>query len=221
MDPMASLVRFLTCRKHLLLLAIYPLVGLGFSFCEARVTHAVYLMEWPLVDQMIPFVPWMVWPYVFWYLFVAFPFFWFGWRDGPAFTRYCAFLYGGMVSAYIVYLLFPNGQGLRPALEALGSGWDADILRWLYSHDSPQNVNPSIHVIDTLAVWIALSRDGVLGEKCWFRVVLAGLSLAIIASTVLVKQHSILDVFGGLIWGAVWYGVVYGQRSFSFRFSRS
>jgi membrane-associated phospholipid phosphatase len=121
-----------------------------------------------------------------------------------------------MSSTYVLYLLFPNGQHLRPSLDGLG-GWTIEAIRWLWSHDAPRNVNPSLHVIDTMAVWFALSRDKTLGRLPWFPVALAVVCLAIIASTVLVKQHSILDIFGGLAWSGVWYVLIYSRLSPFFR----
>jgi len=209
------MVGFLARWKHLFLLLLYPLVGMGFEFCEAAVTGPVSLMEWPGVDRLIPFVPFMIWPYLFWYLAITFTFAWLGWFDSAEFTRFTWFIYGGMTSAFVLYLVFPNGQALRPGLEGL-SGWDIDAIRWIYAHDTPDNVNPSLHVVDTLAVWFALSRNR-LGRLWWFRIVLAIVCLAIISSTVLVKQHSLLDVAGGLAWGGLWYALVYSRLSFLFR----
>jgi membrane-associated phospholipid phosphatase len=210
------MIGLLARRKHLFLLLIYPLVGFGFFYLKTFNTSPTFLMEWPMVDRAIPFVPWMIGPYFFWYLAVAFPFLWLGLRDGPGFTRYCWYIYAGMTSTYVLYLFFPNGQNLRPVLDSL-SGWDIDAVRWLYAHDAPRNVNPSLHVIDTLAVWFALGRDQTLGSRRWFRTVLTLVCLAIISSTVLVKQHSILDVFGGVAWSAVWYGLIYSRWSPFFR----
>lgn len=207
----------LTHRKHLWLLLLYPVVGLGFSACELLVPRVVHVMEWQPFDGWIPFVPWMVWPYVVWYLTIAFALGWTGWFDGREFRRLAAFLYLGMSSAYVVYLLFPNGQNLRPAIDSLGSGWDAEVLKWIYTHDTPTNCNPSIHVIDALAVWIALSRDRILRKRGWFQIGLIVLSLAIIASTVMVKQHSLVDVLGGLAWGGLWYVLIYSRWSPLFR----
>ena len=203
---------FLARRKHLWLLLVYPLVAFSFFYLKSFNTSPTYLVEWPLVDRAIPFVPGMVLPYLFWYVAVAFPFFWLGVRNGPEFTRYCWFVYGAMSSTYLLYLLFPNGQNLRPALDTL-SGWDIDAIRWLYSHDAPRNVNPSLHVIDTVAVWFALRRDGVLGSRTWFQALLAAICLSIIASTVFIKQHSILDIFGGVAWAGVWYVLIYSRWS--------
>ena len=57
------MIPFLARRKYLFLLLLYPLVGMGFAYCEATVTVTRYVMEWPAVDRAIPFLPWMVWPY--------------------------------------------------------------------------------------------------------------------------------------------------------------
>jgi len=203
-------------RKYLLLLILYPLVGLGFMFCEAQITGPVTLMEWPGVDRRIPFVPFMIWPYLFWYVAITATFAWLAWFDGAGFRRFTWFIYGGMTSAFVLYLVFPNGQALRPGLDAL-SGWDIDAIRWIYSHDTPNNVNPSLHVVDTMAVWFALSRDRHLGFRRWFQVVLAVVCLAIISSTVLIKQHSLFDVAGGLAWASLWYIPMYSRWSFPFR----
>jgi len=212
-------IPFLARRKYLFLLLLYPLVGMGFAYCEATVTVTRYVMEWPAVDRAIPFLPWMVWPYTFWYVLIAYAFTWTGWRDGPGFVRFSWYIYGGMASSYVIYLLFPNGEALRPALASLGQGWDFDLLRWLYTHDTPQNVNPSIHVIDTLGVWFALTRDRWWREHRGMRALLAVVCLAIIASTVTIKQHSVLDVLGGLTWSGLWWVLIYSRWSPFFRFS--
>ena len=204
---------FLSRRKHLYLLLLYPLVGLGFLYCRTMVTQPAFLIEWPDVDRVIPFVPLMVWPYVSWYFVVAFPFIWLGIRNGREFVRYCIFIFGGMTSAYLIYLLFPNGIALRPAYDSLGSGWEYDLLRWVYTNSTPRNVSPSIHVIDTIGVWIALTRDKTLWDRWWFKALLAAVCLAIIASTVTIKQHSVLDIFTGLVWSGLWYLVAYSRWS--------
>lgn len=203
---------FLAQRKHLFLLLLYPLVAFLFFFTKSLNQGPVYRMEWPGVDQAIPFVSWMVAPYFLWYAAVAFPFLWLGLRNGPEFCRYCWFIYGAMTSTYGLYLLFPNGQDLRPSLAGL-VGWDFDALRWLYAHDAPRNVNPSLHVIDTLAVWFALFRDRAFRSRWWAQALVAAVCLTIIASTVLVKQHSALDVVGGVAWAGVWWVVIYSRSS--------
>jgi len=198
-------------RPHFLLLLIYPLVGLLFAYCEMVVTHPKFVMNWPAVDSAIPFVSQMVWPYLFWYIAVAFAFLWLGFRDGKEFTRLAWFVYGGMASTCVIYLLFPNGETFRPSLAGL-DGWDIEALRWVYAHDTPENVCPSIHVIDTMAVWFSLARDRFLTARPWFPWVLGAVCVTIMASTVMVKQHSIIDVAAGLAWSGLWWLIVYWRR---------
>lgn len=211
------MVGFVARRPHLWLLLVYPLVGAGFAFCEWFIPvlgPGVTTVEWPQVDRAIPFVPWFVWPYFAWYILIAFTFVWTGWNtDGREFVRFSAFVYGGMTLSYIAYLVWPNGQALRPALSSLGPGPEADALRWLYTHDTPTNCCPSIHVIDMMAVWFALARDRVLGHRAWFRRGLAAASLTVIASTVLIKQHSVFDLLAGAAVSGVLYVLIYRFRA--------
>ena len=208
---MRGLYGYFARRPHWFLLLLYPVVGFCFFFFKEFNTAPAYLMEWPGVDRAIPFVPWMIVPYLFWYAAVAFPFFWLGTRDPSAFKRYCWFIYGAMMSTYVLYLLFPNGQNLRPSLDGL-DGWDVAAVRWLYAYDAPRNCNPSLHVVDTMAVWFALARDASWRKRPWLQTLLALVCVAIIASTVFVKQHSVIDILGGLAWSTVWWVIVYWRR---------
>lgn len=90
-------------------------------------------------------------------------------------------------------------------MAALGEGWHYDLIRWLYSVDTPTNSNPSMHVIDSMAVYLALKRDRWLSGRRAFQVANLVLNVVIIASTVLVKQHSIIDVICGLAFSWVLY----------------
>jgi membrane-associated phospholipid phosphatase len=208
---MSGALSYLVKRPHWFLLLLYPVVAFCFFYFKEFNTTPTYIMEWPGVDRAIPFVSWMIVPYFFWYIAVAFPFLWLGVRDPSGFTRYCWFIYGAMMSTYVLYLLFPNGQNLRPDLGGL-HGWDIEAVQWLYGYDAPRNCNPSLHVIDSMAVWFAMARDAYWRRRPWLQVLLAFVCLSIIVSTVFVKQHSIIDIFGGLAWSGVWWMIVYWRR---------
>lgn len=206
--------------SHFWWLILYPFIGWGFAFCEKAVPNVIHAMEWQPLDGWIPFVPWMVAPYLFWYVAIVLALSWTAFTDADGFRRLSWFLYIGMTFAYVVYLVYPNGQNLRPSLDSLGHTWDGELIRWIYTHDTPTNCNPSIHVIDTMAIWIALGRDKILRKHWWFQVVLAALALMIISSTVLLKQHSVIDVLGGLAVAGVLWVVLYSRFRFSFRFRK-
>ncbi len=190
--------------RHLLILLIYPLYFWGFQYVEQAVPVAKHIM-YVSADDYIPFVPLSIYPYLFWYLYIAAAIAYTGFANPKGFTQLMLFLYIGMGVSYGIYLLFPNGQNLRPALASLGEGLHHDLIRWLYRVDTPTNSNPSMHVIDSMAVYLALKRDQWLSGRRGFQAVNLGLNLVIIASTLLVKQHSVIDVICALAFSWVLY----------------
>jgi len=188
---------FLRRSQHLLLLLIYPLYFWGFQYVEHAVPVAKYVMYTP-ADDSIPFVPLAIYPYLFWYLYIGLAIAFTGFTDAKGFVQLLLFLYVGMGLSYVIYLLFPNGQNLRPDLASLGQGLHFDLIRWLYRVDTPTNSNPSMHVIDSMAVYLVLKRDPRLAPRRIFQGFNLALNLVIVASTLLVKQHSIIDVLCAL-----------------------
>ena len=98
-----------------------------------------------------------------------------------------------------IYLLWPNGQDLRPDLSQ-PRGLFEWMLAGLYDIDTNTNVLPSLHVSCAMIVifctWMtdSIRRKGV-------KAALTLLSLLISASTVFVKQHAIVDLAAGAILG--------------------
>ena len=76
----------------------------------------------------------------------------------------------------------------------------ADFWR-LYSTDTATNVCPSIHVFNSVTLMMAYYRSRIFEEprRRWMRPASAVLCLSIIASTVLLKQHSCIDVVMGIL----------------------
>lgn len=101
-----------------------------------------------------------------------------------------------LLTAYTTYLLFPVYLE-RPHLEV--SSFHAWLLSLEYL-DKPYNHFPSLHVAFS---WLAVHASQVSGR---FRVGLYVLAAGISVSTLLVKQHYIVDVLYGfaLAWIAWW-----------------
>ncbi len=95
------------------------------------------------------------------------------------------------VIAGIFWYLVPNGVA-RPLIK--GKSILKDIIRFIYKHDDDTNGFPSAHVFSTLICSYFLSIWNP-GAAYIFWIVAA----LITASTVLVKQHYILDILGGII----------------------
>ena len=157
------------------------------SGCDYWVSHCA-------LDDCIPFVDFFVVPYVLWYPFLLAVGLGLMRRDVPALRRYVRFLSAGFGCAMLFCVLFPNGQDLRPA------SFDREtVFTWLlariYAADTNTNVLPSMHAIGCAAACAAVGRSAPLRRWRLPCLLAAGL---ICLSTVLVKQHSVLDVLAGL-----------------------
>jgi len=180
---------------------------LGFFLMEALVpADCDYFVCWLPLDDRIPFLEFFVIPYVLWYPFL------FGTgmllllRDIPEMKRYVWFMIIGFGLTMLFCVLFPNGQNLRPEAFPRENVFTR-MIAGLYAADTNTNVLPSMHVIGSVAAAIAVCRSK--PNRRW-RVPAVILAVLISVSTVLIKQHSVLDVFVGLalcipLWFLIYY----------------
>lgn len=102
--------------------------------------------------------------------------------------------------ALACYVILPTGLDLRP-YRVYGSDLFAQAVRMLYATDTPLNVCPSIHVFNSVTLMMAYYRSRIFETpgRRWMRPASAVLCVSIIASTVLLKQHSCIDVLLGIL----------------------
>jgi membrane-associated phospholipid phosphatase len=152
-------------------------------------------------DDAIPFFAPAVVFYVLWFPLLFFSGLWLLLKDALNFRRYMFALAVCMTLAAVVYLLWPNGQDLRPDLSR-----PRDLFEWmlggLYRIDTNTNVLPSLHVACVVPV-VACLRSSPGIRRRWVPAAAGVLSLLVAASTVFVKQHAILDLAAGAVLGAV------------------
>ena len=94
----------------------------------------------------------------------------------------------------IIFLAYPT-TNTRPVIEGNGI-WDL-LAGWLYSIDAADNLFPSIHC---LVSWFCYL--GIRGRKeipRWYQSVSMVIAILVFASTLLTKQHVIVDVAGGIL----------------------
>jgi membrane-associated phospholipid phosphatase len=65
-----------------------------------------------------------------------------------------------------------------------------------------------MHVVLCVGVVLSVYGTGTIGSKLIKAAILV-LNILIILSTMLIKQHSVLDIIVGIPWGAAVYGLVY------------
>lgn len=142
------------------------------------------------LDRQVPFVPWMIVPYLsIDAFFVLAPFLC---RDREDLNLYSRRVTMAIVVAGICFLLIP----LRFAFDRPpANGWSGALLDAFASLDRPFNLFPSLHV--TLAVLLAdVFRRYTKGA---YRAVLSLWFVLVVLSTVFVYQHHLIDVAGGLV----------------------
>ena len=203
-----SVMDWLAEHKHLLLLLYYPVWFLWFQMLEKRNAHVTLWIKSPL-DDFIPFISVFVVPYVLWFLYVGVTLVVTGLKDKDIFIKLCVSLYVGMTISNIVYYFIPHGQPLRVPLTANETDFFSRIVYSLYSGDTPTNCAPSIHVLNSLAVNFAIQKSAFFKDKRFIRMGSHVLNVAIILSTMFIKQHSIVDVALGLVLGIGIYLLVY------------
>ena len=175
------------------LLMYIPVYLIWFVTVEHLVVEDYYVSYLPL-DDRIPFVPYIAAFYVMWYPYLLIPVLYLYFKDARAFVRHGVYLAITLSLCLGTYMAFPNGQDLRP--EDTGGGFCGWLLDMLYAADTNTNVLPSMHVVTCIGTSIA-AFDSERMRKVRWPVLILGVLIS--ASTVLVKQHSILDV----IWAAV------------------
>lgn len=151
--------------------------------------------ELPL-DDWIPFVEIFVIPYCLWYPMLLFTGLALMFFDVSQFRKYMRFLIYGFGVSLLICLLIPNGQNLRPSVFPRDN-FCCRILARIYAADTNTNVFPSMHVVGCGAALF-----GVWHTDCALRRLRGptlALCLLICVSTVLIKQHTVLDVVAGLI----------------------
>ena len=177
-------------------LALYVPVYLILFFTVEHLVTENYYVSWIPLDDKIPFCEYFVVFYSMWYPLLFAAGFYLMFTDGKRFNRYMYFLAVGFTASLVFCLIFPNGQDLRPD-PMPRQNFFTWLLGRIYAADTNTNVIPSMHVIGCFAASAGLLSSP--NAKRWIGWGSVALGLIICASTVLVKQHSILDVFIAII----------------------
>lgn len=200
-------------NKQLLWVLYLPVYLILFFTVEHIVTpESQYWAVHTALDDVIPFCEYFAIPYYMWYLFLGSVGVYLMIKDKNAFSRYMMFIAVGFTSALLFGLIIPNGQDLRPDIASLGrDNVFTRLMSGIYAADTNTNVFPSMHVIGSAACVCGLFDTDTLRKRKYTLLKIASVILAVLicASTVFVKQHSVLDIYGGLAFSAVVYVIIY------------
>jgi membrane-associated phospholipid phosphatase len=152
------------------------------------------------LDRYIPLVPFFVWFYVLYYPICFTPVLLV--RDSTAFRRIAAAFSIEFLSCFFIFYVWPSKME-RPTI--IGDGISHGLLRLVYSIDPGFNILPSLHVANVVLVSFLFFHYRRL--RMWIIVSLAAIFVCL--STLIVKQHYILDVMGGILLAIVSYRLAF------------
>ena len=166
-------------------LLFFPVYAGAGALAAASGRAAGLYADW---EQQIPFLPWMVWPYLSLFPLYLLPLFCLPPQSIAVLSRQSTFC---LLLAGAVFVLLPTRSGFAPLPAA---GLHAPVFALIGLVDTPHNLAPSLHVtfgaIILLACAAALPGRAALACRLWLPVMAA--------STVFVHQHHLLDAAAGL-----------------------
>ena len=213
------------------LIAFYYFVCILLYGATNYFLEPVIVLNGYFLDKYIPFCEIFVIPYFIWYVYLFGAFILFYIMSRKQFLIFCLYTFVGMMIAYMIYFVMPNGvgrqdeiyngkPGLRPDYsttekifdEEHGIGRDNILIRALgmiHNVDNPNNVWPSLHCYNAIVISIVLQKSRLFDKRKWVIISSWILTALICASTMFTKQHSILDMFGAILLAAAIYPVTY------------
>ena len=198
-------------HKYVWLALYFPAYILTFFIIEQNTPTSGYWVTDLPIDNYIPFVPGFAVFYIIWYpLFAAAGVPTLIW-DGDAFKRWMYYNMIVLTGTLLFDVLVPNGQHLRPEnveIDGLGT-W---IMSIIWAADTPTNVFPSMHVLGCMGDIVCVFDSKIF--KPWHRAVITVACVLCMASTVLVKQHALIDSIGGVAVAVPVLLIIYRKRIF-------
>jgi hypothetical protein len=180
-----------------------------FRYLERTVTTSYHVM-YSVIDSYIPFNEYFIVPYYFWFIYMTATLVYLFLKDAGEFYRYILFLAAGMSFCLFVCQIYPNGTDFRPVVDE-SKNWATKLVAFIHKVDTNTNVFPSIHVYNSIGTHIAICKSKYLSPIKYMKAFSLISLLSISASTVFLKQHSIIDVIGAIIIGYIAYILIYSK----------
>ena len=198
--------KLLNKYPHIKVIIIYSIFYLCFfMYLESR--DIVIFNTETFIDSYIPFCEYFIIFYLLWFIYIFFAVFYFTFFEIEKFIVVAKYLMIGMTVCLIIDLIIPNGISLRPALT--NDNIFQELVSFVYSLDTSTNVFPSIHVYNSIGCAIALCKYPGFKHPKLVKVIAIISAVLITLSTMLIKQHSILDAVGASILSIIMYVLVY------------
>ncbi len=183
-----------------------------FFWLEKTVTSDFHIIH-TAIDDLIPFSEYFIVPYCVWFFYIGGAIVYFLLTSKEDFYRMCAYLFSGMTVSLLICTVFHNGTDLRPVVDP-GKNIFTRMVCLLHGVDTSTNIFPSIHVFNSVAVHVAVTKSKNLSGRRAVRIASLIICVMICLSTVFLKQHSVVDVAGALVMAYLLYPLAY-TRSYA------
>ena len=146
------------------------------------------------IDEIIPFVP----AFIMVYIVVAYLQWGFGYfLSAREEKKTVAFIFLSEIAAkllcLLIFFLIPTTM-IRAEIN--GTGVFERLVGLVYLSDSPDNLLPSIHCLESYLLWRTMSL--LKRAPAWYKKITPVISLLVFISVLLVKQHVIVDIVGAI-----------------------
>lgn len=170
------------------------------------------------LDDVIPFCEYFVIPYLLWFVYISLVTLYLMHYDSAGFWCLAVMMFGGMTVCIILYIIFPNGLMLRSSVP------DRNIfcrmVNAIYLVDTSTNVCPSIHVLNSLSAHSALAHSPLTKDAHILKLSSFIFASLVCVSTVMLDQHSIIDVLCAILLFFVMEKIAYRQKDSEFTLRR-
>ena len=182
-------------RRKIILLILYLIFYQCFIYFITKFTPFEFNILVSSVDSQLPFIPGFIYFYIIWYLMLFFvPFILYKY-DELNFNKYILTTFIGITVCGIIYFVFPT---IIVRESIVVNNITTFLIELIYKLDTPAlNCLPSMHCLISFFFMIYCSLCKPLPIKYKFLINI--FSILVVISTVLIKQHFIIDVIAALI----------------------
>ena len=178
------------------ILEVYA-VYLVWFFAMEKIPNRNYHIVYSKLDDYIPFYKPAILMYSSWFLMLVVPFVYLLKRKSyDNLYNIIIPMFLAMYISLIIYVIYPTALDIR-VTDITGNDICSWIIRKIQGIDAPNNVCPSIHVSTTVIIYNQFRK--ILKDNKKSKAFFLLWSVGICISTMLVKQHSIIDVVCGII----------------------
>ena len=178
------------------ILEVYA-VYLVWFFAMEKIPNRNYHIVYSKLDDYIPFYKPAILIYSSWFLMLVIPFVYLLKRKSyDNMYNIIIPMFLAMYISLIIYVIYPTALDIR-VTDITGNDICSWIIRKIQGIDAPNNVCPSIHVSTTVIIYNQFRK--ILKDNKKSKAFFLLWSVGICISTMLVKQHSIIDVVCGII----------------------